>query len=121
LQHTLEGYKYGTAAFSHTCGIVQRQLEHLATNKTLTDQLIPMLLRNEALDLDTLVPRAWDVIAGLMKVDFDEAEYLASIERGEIRTELLFPDDADEAALLASHPAIQWKVKNVRGILRQKD
>ncbi len=92
----------------------QRRLENLATNQALTQQLLPMLIRNEAPDLSTLVPRAWDVIADLIKVDPDESEYIASIERGEIRVELLFPDDPHKAELIARHPAIQWKIKNVR-------
>ena len=99
----------------------QRRLEKLATHQVLTDQLIPVLIRNEVIDLSTLVGRAWDVIAHLLHVDADEAEYIASIERGEIRTELLFPDNTDTAALFARHPAIQWKIKNVRHKLGRKE
>ena len=99
----------------------QRRLENLATSQALTDQLIPMLIKDKPLDPSTLVARAWDVIATLINVDADGAEYIASIERGEIRTELLFPDDADKAALIARHPAIQWKIKNVRNKLGRED
>ena len=41
----------------------RRRLENLATDQVLTDQLLPMLMRNVAPNLSTLVPRAWDVIA----------------------------------------------------------
>jgi len=98
----------------------QRRLENLATNQALTKRLLPMLIRNEAPDLSTIVPRAWDAIADLIKVDPVESEYIASIEQGEIRAELLFPNDSDKAALVARHPAIRWKIKNVRDKLERQ-
>jgi len=47
-------------------------------------------------------------------------EYLAAIHQGELRPELLFPTDAGEAARIAAHPAILWKVQNVRAHLAQR-
>lgn len=32
---------------------------------------------------------------------------------------LIFPDDPQEAELIASHPAIQWKMANIRAHLRK--
>ena len=92
----------------------QSRLEKLAANQVLTDQLIPMLIKNEAIDLWTLIARAWDAVSNFIQVDRNEAEYIASIERGEIRMDLLFPEKAEKAAFVARHPAIQWKIKNVR-------
>ena len=98
----------------------RRRLENLATDQVLTDQLLPMLMRNVAPNLSTLVPQAWDVIADILNVATAEAEYIASIEQGEIRTELLFPNDSGKAALVARHPAIRWKIKNVRDKLERQ-
>jgi hypothetical protein len=78
-----------------------------------------MLIKNEAIDLGTLIARAWDAVSNFIQVDQNEAEYIASIERGEIRTDLLFAEKADKAAFVARHPAIQWKIKNVRERLKR--
>ena len=47
----------------------------------------------------------------------NEAKYIASIQRGELDPELLFPDDPEEAKRIAAHPAILWKLINVRDYL----
>ena len=47
---------------------------------------------------------------------FGEEAYLAAILEGELRPELLFPGNTPEAARFAGHPAIQWKVTNVRAM-----
>jgi hypothetical protein len=46
-----------------------------------------------------------------------EREYTVAIQRGELRTDLLFPDDPEAGKRLGEHPAIQWKLLNVRGHL----
>jgi hypothetical protein len=43
-----------------------------------------------------------------------EAKYIASIQDGELYPELLFTDDPEEGQRLALHPAILWKLINVR-------
>jgi hypothetical protein len=48
----------------------------------------------------------------------NEASYISSIERGEVRPEMLFMDDLEAAQRLAEHPAILWKVANVRAHLK---
>jgi hypothetical protein len=61
-----------------------------------------------------MVDRAWSVAGAFVSLEPAEDEYIAAIQRGELRTDLLFPGDAGEAARMANHPAIQWKLLNVR-------
>ena len=66
---------------------------------------------------DDLVKQAWAVLSEFITLRPNEAAYIASIERGELRPELLFADDPEAVQLLAEHPAILWKVTNVRAHL----
>jgi hypothetical protein len=47
----------------------------------------------------------------------DEKAYLESADLGDLNLELIFPDDPQEAERIAGHPAIQWKMANVRAHL----
>jgi hypothetical protein len=46
-----------------------------------------------------------------------EEEFITAVQRGELLPELLFPDDPKEAERIAAHPAILWKMENVRKYL----
>ncbi len=59
----------------------------------------------------------WAVLSDFMTLRPNEAAYIASIERGELCPELLFPDDPEAAKRIAEHPAILWKITNVRSHL----
>jgi len=78
-------------------------------------QLAPMLAVEGSPDARALVDRAWETIAGLLALSQNELEYFAAIDRGELRLDLLFPDQPSEVTRLAAHPALQWKLANVRG------
>ena len=43
-----------------------------------------------------------------------EREYTTRLQRGELRPELLFPEDAQFAGRIARHPALLWKAQNAR-------
>jgi hypothetical protein len=58
--------------------------------------------------------QAWSRVEPLLSLRANEKEYIVAIHRGDIMLDLLFPDDAEEAARLARHPAILWKIENVR-------
>lgn len=82
-------------------------------------QLAPMLAVEGPPDARELAERAWEMIAPLLTLSQNELDYFAAVDRGELRLELLFPDEPDEVARLARHPALQWKVANVRGDVRR--
>ena len=81
------------------------------------EQLVPMLAVDASPRADDLVKRAWAVLSDFMTLRPNEAAYIASIERGELCPELLFPDDPEAAKRIAEHPAILWKITNVRSHL----
>jgi len=70
---------------------------------------------------DELAEKAWARVAPFLSLQANEEEYIASIHDGSLRLDLLFPEDATEAVRLARHPAIEWKIKNVRSYQSRKN
>ncbi len=84
------------------------------TPQILETQLIPMLATVELPKAAALVDQAWRVVAPLVELTTAEAEFVDRVAGGELRPEILFPDDHEMATIVATHPAIQWKLENVR-------
>ena len=55
---------------------------------------------------DDLAEKAWTVLRDFMSLKPDEAACIVSIEQGELRPELLFPDDPATSQRVAEHPEI---------------
>lgn len=96
------------------------RLEGLVTERAVVEQLLPMLAVDAPPRSDDLVKQAWGVLSEFMPLRPNEAAYIASIEHGELRPELLFADDPEAAQRVAEHPAILWKVTNVRAHLARR-
>lgn len=92
-------------------------LEARVTEQTIAKQLVPMLIANDKPQAEDLFDRAWSILAKFLDMEQTEMEYIEAIHRGELRPELLFPDDADQADRIARHPAILWKIQNVQRYL----
>lgn len=92
----------------------RRRIEKRVTDREIAAQLAPMLAGDEVPRARVLVDRVWSVAGAFVALEPVEDEYIAAIQRGELRTDLLFPGDAEAAARIAEHPAIQWKLLNVR-------
>lgn len=92
----------------------RKQMGTRLTPQTVLEQLLPMLAGVDAPGLDDLMERPWRVLEPLVQLTAAELEYVESIHSGEIRPQLLFPDDAIMAKLIHNHPAICWKLENVR-------
>jgi predicted nucleotidyltransferase component of viral defense system len=84
------------------------------TDRVVSDQLVPMLATPDAPGVVGLVGRAWGVVEPLVTLQPNELEYISGIHRGESRVHLLLPENSQEADRIAAHPAIQWKLRNVR-------
>jgi len=80
------------------------------TDRIVSQQLTPMLSSVGRLDAGKLAAAAWEAVAPLVHLSADETAFFAAVDRGDLRLELLFPDDIAEAARLALHPALQWKI-----------
>lgn len=90
------------------------RLEHLLTDQELAEQLLPMLSAPISCSAAELVDRAWAKVAPFLALEVREEEYISALQRGELRLDLLFPDDEAGAEHLSLHPALQWKLVNVR-------
>jgi hypothetical protein len=89
-------------------------LERLVTDRVLMDQLAPLLNAEIELRVGDLIEKAWAVVIRFFDLSAEEKDYLESAGRGDLRMGLLFPGDAQEAMRVAAHPAIQWKISNVK-------
>ena len=50
----------------------------------------------------------------LVTLDDEEREYTDRVHAGELLPELLFPDDEELTNRLKCHPALLWKIENVK-------
>ena len=82
--------------------------------RQVREQLLPMLQVDQPPTADALKADAWRVMAPLVDLSEAEREYIDCVHAGELRPELLFPDDETLVARLHEHPALQWKLDNVK-------
>ncbi len=90
------------------------RLDSRLTERVVAEQLRPMLAAGERLDAALLAEGAWRIVAPLADLSADETAYFAAVDGGGLRLDILFSGEPDEAARLAGHPALQWKLANVR-------
>jgi predicted nucleotidyltransferase component of viral defense system len=98
----------------HLFSYTQARLEKNVTEKAIADHLAHTLVTDSNVSAKDLITTAWAVLYPLLQLRPEEKEYLAGIEIGSARTELLFADNPEQAMQIATHPAIEWKLKNVR-------
>jgi hypothetical protein len=103
LPHPL--YQYGQDRFERV------------TDRSIEEQLLPMLHGNEQPVASELKEQAWSVMEPLVTLDDAEREYIDRVHAGELLPDLLFPDDEELANRLARFPALLWKIENVRRYL----
>jgi hypothetical protein len=92
----------------------QERLKSHINDRVVAEQLQPMLMEKLVLDSSSLVKKAWTVVGRYLDLKPDEEAFLSAVQGGVLTSELIFPYDSDEALRIAGHPAIQWKIKNVR-------
>ncbi len=90
------------------------RLKHLVSDRAVVEHVVPLLNTIPPPRVKDLVEQAWAILEPLLSLEANEEAYLAAINEGELRPELIFPKDSEEASHLAQHPAILWKVANVR-------
>lgn len=98
----------------------RRRIEVRIDENAVTEQLAPMLMGGTKLRPETLVHQSWAAISHLMVLTESEESYIAAVQRGKLIAEMLFPDRPEEARKAASHPAILWKLINVRNHLAKR-
>jgi hypothetical protein len=90
------------------------RLRGLLRDQFVAEQLIPVLPENAIIKADELAEKSWSKVESLMSLRSHEKEYLDAIQRGELKLELLFANNAKATSLFRRHPAISWKLENVR-------
>lgn len=95
------------------------RFDRLITATAIEEQLVRMLIGGASVAVTDLVERCWHVVAPLLALTAGEQAYQDSFNGGDLRPELLFGGDSSSAALLASHPAIRWRLWNLRGHLQR--
>ena len=97
-----------------------RRLQERVTEREIAEQLMPLLSTGKPPRAKEIIGKAWKAIKPFFSLKPAERKYLAGMERGEIRTELIFPSDREQARFFAEHPALQWKIFNIRKVLASR-
>jgi predicted nucleotidyltransferase component of viral defense system len=77
-------------------------------------ELIPLLTSDEATLVEDRIKSAWNVLGKFLVLNKSEEEYVTAISVGDLPLDLLFPPNSVEAERLSKHPALAWKIQNVR-------
>ena len=96
------------------------RLQRGLTDRTIAEQLNPTLSMPDQSKRVDLIDRAWETVRHLLDLAPNEKGYLAAIQQGELRPELLFAKGSQDYRVVGSHPAIEWKLANVRSHLAKK-
>jgi predicted nucleotidyltransferase component of viral defense system len=97
----------------------KERLAERLTQTAIDSQLIPMLAGAPSIRADELLTNAWARVAPLLELSEAERQFIEQLESGSLRTELLFPDDSEEAARIARHPALLWKAHHAGEMWRR--
>ncbi len=91
-------------------------LEHLdrVTELEVRHTLHPLLRQDDRPTAETLRTDVTRFLAPWVELSDSEREYVERLQRGDLRPELVFPDDAVMADKLRRHPGLLWKVENAR-------
>lgn len=98
----------------------EARIRRLVSDDVVQRQLLPMLVDPVGVSGRSLVDAAWPRVAPFVELSDAEDGYFAAVTAGDLKTELLFPSDSTEAERIASHPALLWRVANVRQHLRKR-
>jgi hypothetical protein len=95
---------------------IRERLELGMTDQDIAERLAPLLAGVTPVR-EELIERAWGNLAKFLTLEPDEKGFITAVQQGELRSELLFSHNSEEAGRIAAHPAILWKIQNVRNYL----
>ena len=84
------------------------------TDKEVKESLHPLLHQEERPSAEQLRRAAGEILAPWLSLTSKEYEYVERLQLGELRPELVFPDDSALAEKLRQHPALLWKARNAK-------
>jgi len=99
----------------HSLGSYGRErLETQLTQEEVRDRLLPMLAQGRNVEARELVDAAWQRLGPLLDLRPEETLYMNGLSEGRLALEGLFDGDQEEIDRFAQHPALRWKILNVR-------
>jgi len=99
----------------HPLGSYSRErLEAQLNQQEVNERLSPMLAQGKRAEAGELVAAAWQRLGPLLNLRPEETFYMNELAEGRLALEGLFDGDQEEIDRFAQHPAIRWKVLNVR-------
>jgi hypothetical protein len=98
----------------------KERLQRILTGRALSENLAPMLAFAEPVRPSDLFDKVWSVMQQFLPLEPHEEEYVAGIMRGELLPHLLFSPGSKDAKTIGEHPAILWKLQNVRNHLAKQ-
>jgi hypothetical protein len=84
------------------------------TDEAVHEQLDPMLVPQARRSAQELREQAWSVAGPFTALSDAERDFVDGLHAGMLRPELLFADNPALAVRLETHPALLWKLDNVR-------
>ncbi len=99
----------------HPLGTYGRErLEEQLTQREVDERLLPMLAQGRSVEASELVAAAWQRLGALLCLRPEETYYMNELARGHLDLEKLVNGDQEEIDRFTQHPALRWKVLNVR-------
>ncbi|RJQ57343.1 MAG: hypothetical protein C4530_12815 [Desulfobacteraceae bacterium] len=98
----------------------KERLQSILTDRALSENLAPMLASSDPPQPADLIDRAWVVMQQFLSLEPHGEEYVAGILRGELLPHLLFTPGSKDTKTITEHPAVLWKVLNVRNHLAKQ-
>jgi len=92
----------------------RERLERLISAQRLAEHVAPLLKLGVEFDAPYLIEKAWAVVERFFVLSGEEKEFFDSVDQGELKMGLIFPEDRQEAERIAAHPALQWRLMNIR-------
>ncbi|MAE28705.1 MAG: nucleotidyl transferase AbiEii/AbiGii toxin family protein [Planctomycetota bacterium] len=114
-QHAFRGRFVAIAGtLDHPLGTYGRErLEAQLTQEEVEERLLPMLAQGRHVKVGELIASAWQRLEALLDLRPRETLYMNELAEGRLALENLFDDDR-EVKHFSKHPALRWKVQNVR-------
>jgi len=89
------------------------------TDQEVRSALVPMLSSGSVVDTDQMKAHAKQILSPMLKLDDEELAFVNALNDGELRPDLLFPQDPELAERLSKHPHLLWKAQNAKAHKRK--
>jgi len=88
------------------------------TEERISRELWPVLTQRDRPAREAMIAEITPLLSRLLDLQPEEKAFVDSVFSGEPDPTLLFPENTSLVELSASHPALLWKVKNIREYLK---